>query len=62
MDKKEGKAARLKDKMDSFGSKNSALENAKSEISKASSILEEIGLPGVASNLRAEKKDRDSNF
>lgn len=56
MDKKEGKAARLKDKMDSFGSKNSALENAKSEISKASSILEEIGLPGVASNLRAEKK------
>lgn len=56
MDKKEGKAARLKDKMDSFGSQNDALESAKSEISKASSMLEEMGLPGVASNLRAEKK------
>jgi hypothetical protein len=56
MDKKEGKAARLKDKMDSFGSQNSVLENAKTEISKASSMLEEMGLPGVGSNLRAEKK------
>jgi len=56
IDKKEGKAARLKDKMDSFGSKNNTLEEVKSEVSKAATMLEEMGLPGSASNLRAEKK------
>lgn len=56
MDIKEGKAARLKDKMDSFGAENNSLGKAKSEITKAATMLEEIGLPGVATNLRAEKK------
>lgn len=56
MDIKEGKAARLKDKMDYFGTQNNTLEKTKDEISKAAEMLKNMGMPGVAANLRAEKK------
>ena len=56
IDKKEGKAARLKDKMDAIGTRNSALENAQSEISKTAEMLQKAGLPGSASNLFGSKK------
>lgn len=56
IDKKEGKAVRLKNKMDSFGARNNALEEVKTEVSKAATMLEELGLPGSATNLREERK------
>lgn len=60
INKKEGKASRLKNRMDAFGLKNKSLNTGISEINNAAKILEEFGMGGSASLLVKSKKLEDS--
>lgn len=60
INKKEGKASRLKDRMDAFGLKNNSLNTGVSEINNAAKMLEEFGMGGSASLLVKSKKLEDS--
>lgn len=60
INKKEGKASKLKDRMDAFGLKNRSLDAGISEINNAAKMLEEFGMGGSASLLVKSKKLENS--